>query len=197
MILYFGGQIYTMKLTRSFYARRTDRVARDLLGCILVRKTGSVKLTGRIVETEAYLGKNDPGSAGCRNIKSIPKILLGKGGHVFVYFTYGNHWMFNVVTEKAGIPGAVLIRALEPLEGVREMEKRRKNSNLTGGPGRLTQAFGITKKQNGLDLTGKELYIIRGEKPGKVVTTTRIGLSKGGDLRLRFYIRGNKFVSVC
>jgi DNA-3-methyladenine glycosylase len=185
-----------MKLPRKFYSRKTDRVARDLLGCTLVHKTGNKRLSGKIVETEAYLGKNDPGSVGCRNVKSIPKILLGKGGYAFVYFTYGNHWMFNVVTEKPDVPGAVLIRALEPFDGIDLMRKNRSNDNLTCGPGRLTQAFGITKKQNGMDLTGKELYIIRGEKPQKIVTTTRIGLSKGSDLKLRFYIRGNKFVSV-
>ncbi|UCG95784.1 MAG: DNA-3-methyladenine glycosylase [archaeon] len=185
-----------MKLSRKFYVRKTDRVARNLLGCVLVHKTRSGRLSGKIVETEAYLGKNDPGSAGCRHIKSVPKILLGKGGHAFVYFTYGNHWMFNIVTETPGVPGAVLIRALEPVEGKDVMRKNRNNDNLTAGPGRLTQALGITKKQNGIDLTGNELYIITGEKPGKIVTTTRIGLSRGGDLKLRFYIRGNKFVSV-
>jgi len=185
-----------MKLSRSFYSRITDMVAKDLLGCILVHECGEKKLSGKIVETEAYFGKKDPGSHASRGMTPRNSIMFGKPGFAYVYFVYGNHYCLNFVTEKEGTAGAVLIRALEPMEGMEEMRKRRRNGNLTNGPGRLTQALGITKKQNGMDLTGKELYVLKGRKPEKIVTTTRIGIKEGSELKLRFYIKGNKFVSV-
>ncbi len=183
-----------MKLTRKFYSRNTKTVAKELLGKILING----KCKGKIVETEAYLGKNDPGSAGCRKIKNIPKALLKPPGHAFVYFTYGNHWMFNVVTEKEGVPGAVLIRAVEPLSGIEIMKRRRKIKDiksLTNGPGKLTKAFGIDKKHNELDLTKGNLFLENSNEKFKIVTTTRIGLSKGQEKLLRFYIKNNEFVS--
>jgi len=188
-----------MKLDRNFYSRRPERVAKELLGKILVHKTKEGACKGKIVETEAYLGKNDPGSIGCRNVKNIPRVLLGPQGHAFVYFTYGNHWMFNVIaTEKLGKPGAVLIRALEPLEGIDLMKKRRginEVKNLTNGPGKLTKAFGIDKTHHELDMTKDNLYIEDSNENFEIVKTTRIGLSKGQDLLLRFYIKENDFIS--
>ncbi|MFQ6009716.1 MAG: DNA-3-methyladenine glycosylase [Candidatus Aenigmatarchaeota archaeon] len=168
-------------LGKKFYERNTKKVAKELLGKILVHG----RKRGKIVETEAYLGKNDPGSKGCRNVKSAPKVLLGSAGHAFVYFTYGNHWMLNAVTEKEGKAGAVLIRAIEPIANVKN----------TSGPGRLTKAFRITGKHSGKDLTRGRLYIEDSKERPKIVTTTRIGLSKGSDLKLRYYIRENKFIS--
>ena len=183
-----------MKLSRKFYSRKTKTVAKELLGKILING----KCKGKIVETEAYLGKNDPGSAGCRKIKNIPKALLKPPGHAFIYFTYGNHWMFNVVTEKEGVPGAVLIRAVEPLSGIGIMKRRRKINNiknLANGPGKLTKAFGIDKKHNCVDLTKSNLFIENSNEKFKIVNTTRIGLSKGQEKLLRFYIKNNEFVS--
>lgn len=187
-----------MKLQRKFYSRSTKAIAKDLLGKILVHETDEGILKGRIVETEAYLGFNDPGSIGYRKVKNIPKSLLKEPGHTFVYFTYGNHWMLNVVAKKAGLLGAVLIRALEPLEGIEIMKKNRETNdikNLTNGPGKLTKAFGIEKKHDGLDLTKSNLFIEKSNEKFKIVKTTRIGLSAGEDLLLRFYIKDNSFVS--
>jgi len=188
-----------MKLSRKFYSRNPKTVAKELLGKTLVHKTKDGICKGKIVETEAYLGKNDPGSIGCRNIKKIPKVLLGPQGHAFVYFTYGNHWMFNVIaTERIGFPGAVLIRALEPLEGIELMKKRRMKDdikNLTNGPGKLTKAFGIDKRHHELDMTNGNLFIEISSGDFKIVRTTRIGLSAGEELPLRFYIKDNEFVS--
>lgn len=124
--------------------------------------------------------------------------MYQKPGTAYVYFTYGNHWMLNVVTEKTGIPGAVLIRAVEPLEGIGLMKRRREIKdieNLTNGPGKLTKAFGINKKQNGLDLTKTSLFIEDSNEKFEIVNTTRIGLSRGMEKLLRFYIKDNEFVS--
>lgn len=183
-----------MRLGRRFYSRNTKRIAKELLGKVLVN--GRCK--GKIVETEAYLGRNDPGSIGCRKITNVPKSLLKEPGHSFVYFTYGNHWMLNVVAKNPGILGAVLIRALEPLKGIELMKRRRdrdKLRDLTNGPGKLTQAFGIDKGFDGLDLTKDMLFIEDSKEKPRIHTTTRIGLSKGQDLLLRFYIKDNEFVS--
>ena len=186
-----------MKLSRRFYSRNTKVIAKELLGKILVHKTKEGTLKGKIVETEAYLGFNDPGSIGYRKVKNIPKSLLKEPGHAFVYFTYGNHWMLNVIAKK-GLLGAVLIRALEPLEGIELMKKRRgidEIKNLTNGPGKLTNALRIDKSHDGLDLTGDDLFIDDHKENFDVVKTTRIGLSKGKEKLLRFYVKDNEFVS--
>ena len=172
-----------MKLSREFFSRNTKTVAKDLLGKILVHGN----LRGKIVETEAYFGAGDPGS---HAFKQTPrsKVMFGPPGHAYVYFTYGTHWMLNFVAEKDGKPGAVLIRALEPIEP---------KDVRTNGPGLLTKAFKIDKSHNGIDLTTSELYVKHSDEKPKIVTTTRIGLAKGkgNDLKLRFYIAGNNFVS--
>jgi DNA-3-methyladenine glycosylase len=185
------------KLTREFYSRDTKTVARELLGKILVHKTEQGIMKAKIVETEAYLGRNDPGAIGARNVKSIPKALLNPPGHAFVYFTYGNHWMFNVNAKKS-LLGAVLIRALEPVEGIDIMKLNRNADikNMTNGPGKLTQAFGISKIHNNIDMTKGSLYIEDSNEKSKIVTATRIGLSAGHDKLLRYYIKDNEFVSM-
>jgi DNA-3-methyladenine glycosylase len=186
-----------MKLSSEFYSRDTKKVAREILGKILVHKTEEGTLKGKIVEVEAYLGLDDPGSIGLRRVKSIPQALLMPAGHTFVYFTYGNHWMLNV-NAKTGRLGAVLIRALEPLEGIEIMKKNRyldDTKKLTNGPGKLTKAFGIDKRHNGLDLTGDELFIEDSDERAEVAESTRIGISKGKSKMLRFYIEDNRFVS--
>ena len=191
------GRISFTKLKEEFYSRDTKEVAREILGKILVCKTEGETLRGKIVEVEAYLGANDPGAIGSRRVKNIPQALLMPAGYTFVYFTYGNHWMLNV-NAKTGKLGAVLIRAVEPLEGIEIMKKNRKTNdtkNLTNGPGKLTKAFGIDKRLNGLNLTGDELFIEDSDERVKVVKSTRIGITKGKSKMLRFYIKGNRFVS--
>ena len=187
-------------LSRKFYERDTKEVAKDLLGKVLVHRTPKGVLKGKIVEVEAYYGENDPGSHAYKGKTPRNEIMYGLPGFAYVYFCYGNHWLLNVVTEKGGKAGAVLFRALEPLEGIEIMKENRKSKeiqNLTNGPGKLTQALEINKKHNGLDLTKSNLFITRGKKENfEIVTTTRIGIKRGKELPLRFYIKGNKFVSV-
>jgi len=153
------------------------------------------RLVGKIVEVEAYGGSDDPGSHAYKGMTPRNRLMFGEGGFVYVYFTYGKHYCFNVVTERRGVPGAVLIRALEPLEGIETMKKNRRTRNvliLTNGPGKLTKAMNITGKQNGLDLTrSKMLFICKPEEKQKfeVVSTKRIGIRVGVDKPWRFYIK--------
>ena len=168
-------------LPPSFYNRPTLTVARELLGARLVRILDGVKLVGLISETEAYFGFDDLAShakAG-RTIRTAP--MFGPPGHAYVYFTYGNHWMLNAVTEKEGFPAAVLIRAIQPIEGIEVMLERRQGRD-TLGPGKLTQALGITKSENNADLTeaNSSLWIEAGQViPNKSVTIgPRVGLNK-------------------
>ena len=168
-------------LPRKFYDRPTLTVARELLGARLVRILDGVKLVGIISETEAYIGEDDLAchtKAG-RTKRTDP--MYGPPGHAYIYFTYGNHWMLNVVTEQEGFPAAVLIRAIQPLEGVDVMMERRQGRD-TLGPGKLTQALGITISENYVDLTeaGSSLWIEAGVKvPEKSVTIgARVGLNK-------------------
>jgi DNA-3-methyladenine glycosylase len=165
----------------SFYNRPTLTVARELLGARLVRILDGVKLVGIITETEAYFGFDDLAShakAG-RTIRTAP--MFGAPGNAYVYFTYGNHWMLNAVTEKEGFPAAVLIRAIQPIKGVEVMMERRGGRD-TLGPGKLTQAMGITKSENQVNLTesGSGLWIEQGifisEK--SVTKSPRVGLNK-------------------
>ena len=167
-------------LPRKFYNRPTLTVARELLGTRLIHISDGIKLVGLITETEAYLGFDDLAShakAG-RTIRTDP--MFGPPGHAYVYFTYGNHWMLNAVTEKEGFPAAVLIRAIQPLEGVEVMMERRQGRD-TLGPGKLTQALGITKSQNYADLTESSsgLWIEAGVKVSEKSVTigARVGLN--------------------
>ena len=167
-------------LPAKFYNRPTLIVARELLGAQLVHISNGQKLVGLITETEAYFGFDDLAShakAG-RTIRTDP--MFGPPGHAYVYFTYGNHWMLNAVTEKEGFPAAVLIRAIQPIEGIELMMERRQGRD-TFGPGKLTQALGITKSQNYANLTeaGSSLRIEAGVKvPDKSVTIgPRVGLN--------------------
>lgn len=170
-----------MTLPRKFYNRPTLTVARELLGAKLIHISNGKKLVGLITETEAYIGENDlacHAKAG-RTKRTDP--MYGEAGHAYIYFTYGNHWMFNVVTEKENFPAAVLIRAIQPMEGVELMMKRRQGRD-TFGPGKLTQALGITISQNYTNLTESTspLRIEAGVKiPNKSVTIgARVGLNQ-------------------
>ena len=170
-----------MILPHKFYNRPTLTVARELIGARLVRILDGVKLVGLITETEGYVGEEDLGchaKAG-RTQRTLP--MYGPPGHAYVYFTYGHHWMLNAVTEKEGFPAAVLIRAIQPIEGVEMMLERREGRD-TFGPGKLCQAMGITKTENGVDLTeaNQSLWIEAGIfVPNKSVTIgPRVGLNK-------------------
>lgn len=185
----------------AFFERDTPTVARELLGSVLVSRAGGAAVAGRIVETEAYLGANDPGShAATRGITPRNAVMFGPPGHAYVYFTYGNHHMLNLVTEQEGVAGAVLIRGLEPLLGVEMMRRRRlgrADRDLCNGPGKVASALGLDLSDNAGRLgTGNiavfEGGLVNGER---IVTSGRIGLSSGFELPLRFYVEGNMNVS--
>lgn len=169
-----------MPLPRSFYNRPTLTVARELIGARLVRILDGVKLVGVISETEAYVGEDDLACHAKAGLTKRTAPMYGPPGHAYVYFTYGNHWMLNAVTEREGFPAAVLIRAIQPLEGADVMMERRQGRD-TLGPGKLTQALGITKSENNADLTetGSPLRIEAGiSVPDSSVTIgARVGLN--------------------
>jgi DNA-3-methyladenine glycosylase len=190
-----------MILSRNFYQGSTRQIAKSLLGKILIHETPAGLSSGRIVEVEAYLPKNDPGCHAARGKTPRNSVMFGPPGHAYVYFCYGNHFMFNVVTEKEGVPGAVLIRGLEPLKGLELMIRRRGSLKshelrLTNGPGKLVQALGIRREHNQHPVFKKPLYLIEGGRKEKIGVTTRIGLTEGSDLPLRYYLIGNPYVSV-
>ena len=159
-------------LPRSFYNHPTLTVARELIGARLVRALGGKKLVGLITETEAYISEKDLACHAKAGLTPRTAPMFGEAGHAYVYFTYGNHWMLNIVTEREGFPAAVLIRAIQPIEGVEIMSKRRGGRD-TFGPGKLTQGMGIDKALNTVDLTETTsgLWIEAGVKvPNSLVT---------------------------
>jgi len=188
-------------LDEDFFARDTARVARDLLGARLVRVVGNSVLEGKVVETEAYYGEGDPPSHASSGRTARSEIMWRKPGLAYVYLIYGMYFMFNVVTESRGSPGAVLIRAVEPLEGLDSMEKNRggiSGADLTNGPGKLAQAFEIDRGLNGEDVVNSDqiLFLARGNpNPNNIETSRRIGVSEGKEEELRFYLAGNEYVS--
>ena len=188
-----------MILPKSFYDRPTLTVARELIGARLIRILNGVKLVGIISETEAYISQKDLACHAKAGLTARTAVMFGNPGHAYVYFTYGNHWMLNVVTEREGFPAAVLIRAIQPIEGMEIMSARRSGRD-TFGPGKLTQALGITKSENGVDLTKTThgLWIEAGLKvPNSLVTKgPRVGLNNTPEPWLskpwRFLVRGWK-----
>jgi DNA-3-methyladenine glycosylase len=186
---------YGPVLPRDFYARPTVEVARDLLGRVLVHGD----CAGKIVEVEAYLGLDDLAAHSSRGITPRTRVIFGPPGHAYVYFIYGMHECLNVVVEIDGKPGCVLIRAIEPLEGIELMRERRDRHDLrdlTSGPAKLTEAMGITRDLNGADLTRGNFVIREGtNRDFEIVTTPRIGITKCADWPLRFHIAGNNSVS--
>ncbi len=181
---------------RAFYRRSTASVAERLVGMKLVRTIAgngmNVRLSGIIVETEAYGGLDDPASHARMGPTPRNSVMFGEVGVAYVYFTYGNHFCVNVSARSQIEPaGAVLIRALEPLEGIEIMKLHRdeeESTSLTNGPGKLTQALNIDSALNGVDMTSvrSELHIEFGEKPREVVSATRIGISRATEKRWRF-----------
>lgn len=209
-------------LDEDFYSRDTATVARELLGKVLIIGDEESYCGGFIVEDEAYYGLNDPASHACNGATPRSKIMFEKPGIAYVYFCYGNHYLLNVVTEKPTIPGAVLIRAIEPVFGTGEMIKRRQVKDperLAKGPGNLTKALGIEKSFNGKNITDfKDGLFIAGfdisdfnndsKKNEEIISifkkyneikeissSSRVGIKQGTESMLRFYIKGSRFVS--
>lgn len=200
-----GGRVDWRQLARSFFDAPPEQVARALLGKILVRRNGGERLAGRIVETEAYLGEHDPAAHAASGRTARNAVLYGPPGHAYVYSIYGLHYCINVSCLPEGIPGCVLLRALEPLEGMDAMRRNRGLSasaairQLASGPGKLCQAFGITRAaDNDLDLTGADSslgFVEDGFQGGDIRVTPRIGIRKATDLPLRFFLAGHACVS--
>jgi DNA-3-methyladenine glycosylase len=196
---------FNKKLTKNFYKKDPVILAPQLLGKIIARKHGNKYLTGKIVEVEAY--RDDDEAAHTFNGKTKRnEVMFREGGFLYVYFTYGMHFCSNIVCGKVNQGAAVLIRAVEPLEGIDEMIKNRYSKkniadkdkiNLTNGPAKFCEAFAIKREENGLDLNSESIFLIRGSRipKNKVAVTTRIGIRKSIDLPWRFYIKDNPYVS--
>ncbi|MFZ0454891.1 MAG: DNA-3-methyladenine glycosylase [Ignavibacteriaceae bacterium] len=194
------------KLPRKFYTRDLLTVAKELLGKILVKKENGLILSGIIVEVEAYDGEVDEAAHTFTGKTKRNEIMFGEGGFFYVYFTYGAHFCCNVVTGIEGKGTAVLIRAVEPLEGEeimiknrlgRELKSEKERFNLTSGPGKVCQAFSISKEHYGIDLTGNEIFILNNKKLKKdeIGVSQRIGIKKSVNLPWRFFIKNNNYIS--
>ncbi len=187
------------RLGRSFFARHTLYVARGLIGANLVRIVDGERLSGVVVETEAYRGRRDPASHAYPGVTKRNEVMFGEPGHAYVYFIYGFHYCLNFTTEPSRSAGAVLIRALEPREGLGSMMKNRGTTEATevaSGPAKLTQALRIDLSLNGTDVVkSKELFLEKGTRPSRVLRTTRVGVTKGKSLKWRFLVEGSSFVS--
>jgi DNA-3-methyladenine glycosylase len=194
------------KLPQSFYLRSdVVKIAKELLGKVLVTNWENQYTSGRIVETEAYAGELDKASHAFKGKTARTSVMFEEGGTAYVYLCYGIHEMFNIVTNKAGVPHAILIRAIEPMKGIDIMlgrtGKKKIDETLTRGPGNVGKAFGFHRSQCGVSLQSNELYVADdGYKPDKklIVASPRIGVAYAGEHALfdyRFYIKGNKFVS--
>lgn len=190
-------------LAAGFYDRDTLSVARDLLGCVVVHESPAGRAAGRIVEVEAYHGEDDPAchAAAGRTARTAP--LYGPAGRAYVYRIYGMHFCLNAVTRVEGAPSAVLIRALEPLQGLDRMRERRErrrggpvaDARLADGPGKLCEALGVTLDHNRLDLAGPPLWIEPGKPPARIAWTPRVGISVGIDRHWRALETGSPWVS--
>ena len=179
------------RLPRAFYDRDTVEVARALLGTLLIRRAGGIERIGRIVEVEAYLGPHDLAAHSARGLTARTRVMFGPPGHAYVYMIYGMYYCMNVVTQAEGTASAVLLRALEPIANI---------EGRTQGPGLLCRAMHIDKHLNGHDLTSDDFHIAAEDTPGRisVVKRPRIGVDYAGRWArrlLRFYVRGNKYVS--
>jgi DNA-3-methyladenine glycosylase len=205
-----------MILPVSFYSRSTLKVLEDLIGKVLVRKSEEGLTSGVIVEAEAYTGEDDPASYAFIGRTKRSEIMYGPPGRAFVHFTYGMHHMLNLVTEREEFPAAILIRALEPREGISLMKERRQTeelSNVCSGPAKICQAFGIDRSHNGLSLFSSRspLFIKEGERRQKgekreeeekrkkrkeeLLWTSRIGIERGKERLWRAYLKGSPFIS--
>lgn len=184
-----------------FFTQSAEAVARELIGTLLVSETGGERTSGRIVETEAYLGRDDPASHGYqlrRNVRN--EALYGPPGQWYVYLSYGIHWCANLVCSTEGIGSAVLLRALEPVEGLEVMRQRRGVEDdrlLCSGPGKLCQALGITRALDGEAMRGSPVQVLRdgGMRGSVIAVTPRIGITKAVEWPLRFVVAGSRWTS--
>jgi len=188
------------KVSKDFYMQPCIRAAKELIGKILVRKKGRRIYSGIIVETEAYLGSIDAASHSFKGPTKRNEVMFGESGNAYVYFTYGNHYCLNAVAGKSNSAHAVLIRAAEPLEGIKYMQRNRGTDdiyNLLSGPGKLCEAMEINLSQNGISLAGDELFIAESfsKNNRKIKSTKRIGISKNPDVLYRFIDPESPFVS--
>ncbi len=187
------------KLPRDFYRQPTLEVAQALIGKRFVVHRDAGRMSGRIVEVEAYIGEDDPACHARFGQTGRNSVMYGDGGFLYVYFIYGMYNMLNIVTEKKGVPAAVLIRAIEPLEGIQEMQVNRGRADirhLCSGPGKLCQAFDLRVADTSASVTGPMFFVMDdGEVPSKIVASPRIGIRQGRDLLWRFYDGESKFVS--
>jgi DNA-3-methyladenine glycosylase len=185
----------------AFFTQPTEAVARDLLGMVVVSNAGGEVTTARIVETEAYLGYDDPASHGYRHRRNARnQALFGPPGSWYVYLSYGMHWCANLVCQKTGLASAVLLRALEPMEGLEVMRRRRgpvSDRELCSGPGKLCQALGITRDLDGTRMARSEVLVHqpRSSEEGTIAVTPRIGITKAVDWPLRFVVAGSPWLS--
>ncbi len=195
-----------LKLPKEFYKRNVVDVAKELLGKIIVKRVENIFYEGKIVEVEAYSSIGDKAAHSYSGKTKRNLTMFEEGGHLYVYFIYGNYFCCNIVTGEKDDGSAVLLRALEPLCGIEELIKNRFGNlqlkdkyikNLTNGPGKLCQAFDITKKEDGTDLTGNKIFIREPENKEyfKIGISKRIGIKKSSELLWRFYIEDNPFVS--
>jgi DNA-3-methyladenine glycosylase len=193
-----------LKLKREFYERNTLLVASELLGKSIVHTTEEGTVAGKIVEVEAYIGPDDAAAHTFKGLRSNrTEVAFGPGGHAYVYLIYGMYYCFNIVTNVSGKPEVVLVRALEPIDGLELMKKRRnteKVNNLCSGPGKLCAAMGISREHNAADLCGDSLYLLDSPKISEkdIVTTPRINIDYAGEAITypwRYIIKDNKFIS--
>ena len=185
-------------LQRDFYNRRTDLVAQDLLGKLLVRKLKDELLEGIIVETEAYFGGDDPASRAFNGVKEYNRVMFEEPGRVFIYNVH-KYWMLNIIAHDDGV-GGILVRALDPTMGLKTMEQNRpvkKPRDLTSGPGKLTLAFDVDKSLNGVDVTDESspIYVLDNEYDCEVGTSHRIGITRDLPEHYRYYVKNNAYVS--
>jgi DNA-3-methyladenine glycosylase len=193
-----------LKLSRDFYARPVLSVARDCIGKFLIHRSAAGETAGRIVEAEAYRGPLDLAAHSSRGLTKRTAAMFGPPGHAYIYLLYGLSWAMNIVAGEEGEPHAVLIRALEPVRGADLMAQRRRKApesrDLTNGPGKLTQALGITGADYGRDLCGDILFLEASDRPcGPVGRSPRINVGYSGEWALkpwRYFERGNRYVSV-
>ncbi|MDA4126643.1 MAG: DNA-3-methyladenine glycosylase [Thaumarchaeota archaeon] len=187
------------RLRRPFFERYTPLVARELLGCRLVRILDDERVAGLIIETEAYRGRRDPASHAFRGKTKRNEVMFGPAGHAYVYFTMGAHFCLNITTEPKETPAAVLIRAIEPVDGVAVMKRNRGLEDihrLADGPGKLTRALKIDKELNGEDIVrSARLFLEREAVPKEIAASSRVGISSGKSFKWRFYVEGSGFVS--
>lgn len=193
------------KLPRSFFARDTHVVARAMLGKVLVRRCGRARISGRITEVESYVGADDVASHAARGRTPRTEIMFGPAGYAYIYFIYGMYYCCNITTARREFPAAILIRSLEPLTGILHMQRARQRDalrDLTTGPGKLTQALGITTTLNHEDITrSTQLYLVDDGyrvTPRDIIATTRIGVAYAGEsaaLPWRYYLKDSAYVS--